>query len=47
MGDFFLLTPAQRGLAMAIMDNGFSNADFVFEHSVLRSEVRSPGHMRS
>ena len=47
MGDFFLLTPAQRGLAMAIMDNGFSNADFVALHRDTRGRSATPSEALS
>lgn len=47
MGDFFLLTPAQRGLAMAIMDNGFSNADFVAHHRDTRGRSATPSEALS
>ena len=47
MGDFFLLTPAQRGLAGAIMDNEFSNADFVAHHRDTRGRSATPSEALS
>ena len=46
-GDFNLLTPAQNGLAMAIMDNEFSNADFVAHHRDTRGRSAKPSEALS